>query len=99
MPMFEVTVIPVGVEGPSISRFVSGFRSKRSKASGLPFQLTPMGTCLIASYARLAEVLEKIHQRFKGEGVVRIATTIKVDNRPTRNLLSRGKSGRSQDEY
>lgn len=90
MPMFEVSVVPVGVEGPSISRFVR-MAFEEIKGSGLPYRLSPMGTCVIATYAQLFPVLEKIHGQFRSAGVMRVATTIKVDDRFDRELTFDGK--------
>jgi uncharacterized protein (TIGR00106 family) len=90
MPMFEVSIVPVGVEGPSISRHVK-VAIEEIRASGLQFQLSPMGTCIIASYAQLAPVLEKIHRRFREMGVMRVTTTIKVDDRFDKELTFEGK--------
>jgi len=90
MPMFEITIIPVGVEGASISRYVK-VSLEEIKASGLPFQVTPMGTCVIGTYAQVTPVLEKIHARYRAMGVNRVSTGIKVDDRFDKVLTFEGK--------
>lgn len=90
MPMFEVSVVPIGVKGASISRFVK-VSLEEIKASGLPHRLTPMGTCITGSYAQVAAVLEKIHARYQAMGVPRVSTAIKVDDRFDKDLTFDGK--------
>jgi uncharacterized protein (TIGR00106 family) len=90
MPMFEVTIVPLGVAGASVSRFVK-VSLEEIKASGLPHQLTPMGTCLIGTYAQVLPLLEKIHARYRAMGVDRVSTSIKVDDRFDKALTFEGK--------
>ena len=90
MPMFEVTVIPIGSGSPSISRFVKT-ALEEIKASGLEHRVTPMGTCIIGTYAQVFPVLQSIHSKLQSMGVRRIATTIKVDDRFDKELTFDGK--------
>ena len=90
MPMFEVSVVPLGVAGESISRFVK-VSLEEIAASGLPHRLTPMGTCISGSYAQVAAVLEKIHARYRAMGVPRVSASIKVDDRFDKELTFDGK--------
>ena len=90
MPMFEVSIVPIGVAGASVSRFVKVSLAE-IVASGLSHQLTPMGTCIIGTYTEVLPVLERIHARYKDLGVPRVATTIKVDDRFDKELTFEGK--------
>jgi uncharacterized protein (TIGR00106 family) len=90
MAMFEITVVPIGVAGASISRFVRA-SLEEIRASGLPHQLTPMGTCVLGTYAEVLPVLERIHARFRAMGADRVSTSIKVDDRCDKALSFEGK--------
>lgn len=90
MPMFEVTVVPIGAAGASVSRFVK-ISLEEIRASGLHHQLAPMGTCIIGTYAQVLPVLERIHARCRAMGADRVSTSIKVDDRFDKELTFEGK--------
>ncbi len=84
MILVEFSMTPLG-KGESVSEFVSRSLDIIDK-SGLPYRLTPMGTCLEGEWDEVFAVIERCYRRMS-EDCDRITTSIKVDHR-------KGKSGR-----
>ena len=79
--LFEFSVVPVGTESPSVSKYVA-LAVREIEKSGVKHQLTPMGTVFEAkSLAEGFEVISKVHEALFSAGVKRIVTSIKIDDR------------------
>ena len=84
MVLLEFSMSPLG-KGESVSQYVA--RSLDIiDASGLPYQLTPMGTILEGEWGEVMAVVEQCYERMRRD-CPRITCSIKVDARE-------GKSGR-----
>ena len=80
MAIVEVSVVPIGTKTPSLSRYVAEAIRVLEK-EGLNYELTSMGTIIEGDLDRILRVVGKMHQAaFNGE-VLRVVTTIKIDDR------------------
>jgi uncharacterized protein (TIGR00106 family) len=80
MAVAEVSIIPLGVPGTSLSTHVARVLSVL-KESSLQFELTAMGTIITGDVEEILQVLRKMHEScFSGE-VNRVLTQIKIDDR------------------
>lgn len=90
MPMFEITILPVGTNSTSLSKYVK-ISYQEIKKSGLRFQLTPMGTCIIGEFNEVFRLVERIHNKFAMLGIERISTHIKIDDRRDKKITFESK--------
>jgi uncharacterized protein (TIGR00106 family) len=80
MAVAEISIIPLGVPGTSLSAHVARVL-KVLKESSLQFELTAMGTIITGDLEEILQVLRKMHEScFSGE-VNRVLTQIKIDDR------------------
>jgi len=84
MVLLEFSMSPLG-KGESVSEYVA--RSLDIiDASGVPYQLTPMGTILEGEWDQVMAVVQRCYERMRAD-CPRITCSIKIDARE-------GKSGR-----
>ncbi|MEH7414142.1 MTH1187 family thiamine-binding protein [Neobacillus drentensis] len=84
MAIVDVTVIPVGTETPSVSKYVASVQRvlRNYEAEGkIKFQLTPMNTIIEGELPVLFEVIQAMHEIPFSEGIKRVATSIRIDDR------------------
>lgn len=84
MAIIDVTVIPIGTETPSVSSYVASVQKvlrKYEEAGKIRFQLTPMNTIIEGELPVLFEVIQAMHEVPFKEGIQRVATTIRIDDR------------------
>lgn len=84
MAIVDVTVIPVGTETPSVSKYVASIQKilKSYEAEEkIKFQLTPMNTIIEGDLPILFEVIQAMHEVPFSEGIKRVATSIRIDDR------------------
>jgi uncharacterized protein (TIGR00106 family) len=82
--IIDVTVIPVGTETPSVSKYVASVQKvlkKYEEEGKIRFQLTPMNTIIEGDLALLLEVVQAIHEQPFKEGIQRVCTSIRIDDR------------------
>ena len=80
MAIVEVSIIPLGVPGTSLSGHVARVL-KVLQNSSLHFELTAMGTIISGDLDEILQVLKTMHEScFSGE-VTRVLTQIKIDDR------------------
>ncbi len=83
MPIFELSVVPVGTGSPSVSRYVQA-AVKLVRESGLDYSVGAMGTCVQGDWDRVVALVKEIHETLARMGCQRILTTLKVDDRRDR---------------
>ena len=85
MVVAEITVVPVGTDGPSVSRYVkAAFESLQ--ASGLECRLDPMGTTVEAESAgEVYDALRQAQEALFEMGLQRVYTVVKMDDRRDRD--------------
>ncbi|HDB3879705.1 TPA: MTH1187 family thiamine-binding protein [Staphylococcus aureus] len=84
MAIVDVVVIPVGTEGPSVSKYIADIQKKLQeyKAMGkIDFQLTPMNTLIEGELSDVLEVVQVIHELPFDKALSRVCTNIRIDDR------------------
>ncbi|WP_202809363.1 MTH1187 family thiamine-binding protein [Staphylococcus equorum] len=84
MAIVDVVVIPVGTDGPSVSKYIAEIQTKLKeyKAQGkIDYQLTPMNTLIEGDLKDLLEVVQAIHELPFDKGLDRVCTNIRIDDR------------------
>ncbi len=76
----DVSVVPIGTGSTSVSRFVCEVL-KVIRASGLKYQVGPMGTSLEGDWDTVFKTIRQMHEVCFKMGAGRLLTTIKVDDR------------------
>jgi uncharacterized protein (TIGR00106 family) len=81
MAIAEVSVVPLGTKTPSVSQYVARAVKALEQQKGIEYQMTPMGTVIEGDLDRILAVVKRMHEAVLVEGVVRVLTTIKIDDR------------------
>lgn len=84
MAIVDVTVIPIGTSSPSVSTYVADLQKvlEQYKAEGkINYQLTPMNTIIEGELPVLFQVIQAIHEVPFKNGIQRVATNIRIDDR------------------
>ncbi|MDO8635501.1 MAG: MTH1187 family thiamine-binding protein [Dehalococcoidia bacterium] len=80
MAIIEVSVMPLGTKTPSIGQYVAEAIHVLEKEK-INYELTSMGTVIEGDVDRILSVVGKMHQAAFAGGVLRVVTTIKIDDR------------------
>ncbi|MGD6803955.1 MTH1187 family thiamine-binding protein [Rossellomorea vietnamensis] len=84
MAIVDVTVIPIGTATPSVSDYVAQLQKilkKHEEQGTISFKLTPMSTLIEGELSDLFRVVQEIHEAPFNEGIQRVATNIRIDDR------------------
>jgi uncharacterized protein (TIGR00106 family) len=81
MAIAEISVVPLGTKTPSVSQYVAGAIKVLEKEKDIKYELTAMGTILEGDLDRILAVVRKMHEETFGEGIARVLTTVKIDDR------------------
>ena len=81
MAIAEISVVPLGTKTPSVSQYVARAVKVLEREKDIRYEMTAMGTIIEGDLDRLLAVAKKMHEGIFGEGVVRVLTTIKIDDR------------------
>lgn len=77
----ELTIIPVGTSGTSLSKYIAVAVEALNK-NGIKYELTGMGTLLECdSMETLFNAINDAHEAVFNAGIERVATSIKIDER------------------
>ncbi len=85
MAIVDVTIVPLGTKSTSISPYVSECHRVLNQQTLVKYQLTPMGTVLEGDLNDILEIIKIMHETPFIEGAMRVATTIKIDDRRDKN--------------
>ncbi|MGX1263754.1 uncharacterized protein (TIGR00106 family) [Rossellomorea marisflavi] len=94
MAIVDVTVIPIGTESPSVSSYVADLQKilKQYESEGkIRYQLTPMNTIIEGELPVLFQVIQDIHESPFQQGIQRVATNIRIDDRRDKVSTMEGK--------
>ena len=91
MAIVEVSIVPVGTGTPSVSRYVAGAVQVLQGEKNIRYELTAMGTIIEGDLERLLTLVGKMHQSAFNAGVMRVVTTVKIDERRDTTLSMVGK--------
>ena len=100
MAIVDVVVIPVGTDGPSVSKYIAEIQTKLKefKAQGkIDYQLTPMNTLIEGELKDLFEVVQAIHELPFDKGLDRVCTNIRIDDRRDKSRKMNDKVSSVQD--
>lgn len=100
MAIVDVTIIPIGTETPSVSSYVASVQKvlrNYEEAGKIRFQLTPMNTIIEGELPVLFEVIQAMHEVPFKEGIQRVATTIRIDDRRDKTRKMEDKVARVMD--
>ena len=81
MAIAEVSVVPLGTETPSVSKYVARAVKILQQEKDVKYEITPMGTIIEGDLDKILAVVRKMHEGTFGEGVARVLTTVKIDDR------------------
>ncbi len=77
----EITVIPIGTEDTSLSRYVAAAVSTLDKM-GIKYQINGLGTLIETDdVEKLFDAVKSVHEAVFAQGVQRVSTQIKIDDR------------------
>lgn len=80
----ELTIIPVGTSGTSLSKYIA-VAIAALDGTGIKYQLSGMGTLLEAETPdEIFNALKVAHEAVLKEGVNRVVTSVKIDDRRDR---------------
>jgi len=91
MAIIDVTIIPIGTESPSVSKYVAEIQRilvKWADKGEITYELTPMSTLIEGELTTLFEVVKEMHESPFLSGIERVATNIRVDDRRDRKIHS-----------
>jgi uncharacterized protein (TIGR00106 family) len=84
MAIVKVSIIPVGTGSPSLSGHIARAVKVLRQEKNLKYELTSMGTIIEGDLDNILSVIKKMHRAALAEGVVRVVTTIEIDDRQDR---------------
>ncbi|GAE24784.1 hypothetical protein JCM9140_736 [Halalkalibacter wakoensis JCM 9140] len=92
MAIVDVTIIPIGTDSPSVSKYVAEIQEVLKTYEGkITYQLTPMSTLIEGELPVLFEVIQAIHEVPFKHGLQRVATNIRIDDRRDKRATMEGK--------
>jgi len=81
MAIAEISVVPLGTKTPSVSRYVARAVKVLEQEKDMKYEITAMGTIIEGDLDRILAVVRKMHEEVFWEGVARVLTTVKIDDR------------------
>jgi uncharacterized protein (TIGR00106 family) len=92
MPIMEISVVPLGTQSPSVSKYVASCIDMLKDESSIEYVLTSMGTIIQSkSLKKLLCIAEKMHKKVLYKGAKRVVTTIMIDDRIDKKLTMKSK--------
>ena len=93
MAIAEISVVPLGTKTPSVSQYVARAVKVLEREKDIKCELTAMGTIVEGDLDRILAVVKKMHEGTFGEGVARVLTTVRIDDRRDRAQSMKEKVG------
>ena len=81
MALVEISVIPLGTPTPSVSQYIARAVKVLEGEKDIKYELTAMGTIIEGDLERVLTLARKMHEAVFNAGVMRVVTTIKIDDR------------------
>jgi len=81
MAIIDVSVIPLGTETPSVSKYVAEAIKALKDEKDVKYELTAMGTIIEGQLSHLLNLAHKMHDSAFTAGAMRVVTIIKIDER------------------
>lgn len=80
MAIAEISVVPLGTKTPSVSKYVAR-AVKVLQQEDVKYETTAMGTIVEADVDKILTIVKRMHEETFGEGVARVLTTVRIDDR------------------
>jgi len=90
MALMEITVVPLGTNSPSVSKYVTQ-AVRVLKEEGVKYELTPMATVIEGEIDKLLSIVKKMHLATFSQDVKRVVTSITIDDRRDKKPTIEGK--------
>jgi uncharacterized protein (TIGR00106 family) len=84
MAVMEVSIIPIGTGAPSLSKYVARAVEALHGEEDIKYEPTAMGTIIEGDLERLLVSVRKMHEAVFDAGVMRVVTSITIDDRRDR---------------
>ena len=81
MAVIEVSIIPLGTGTPSLSKYIARAVEALHGEEDIRYEPTAMGTIIEGDLERLLTSARKMHEAVFDAGVMRVVTTVKIDER------------------
>jgi len=81
MALVEVSIIPLGTPTPSVSQYIAKAVKVLEGEKDIKYELTAMGTIIEGDLDRVLALARKMHEAVFNAGIMRVVTTIKIDDR------------------
>ena len=91
MAMIDVSVVPVGTGGPSVSEYVAGAVRILKNEPDIKYELTAMNTVIEGDLEHLLFLVKRMHDSAFNSGIQRVVTTLRIDERRDKPLTIEGK--------
>jgi uncharacterized protein (TIGR00106 family) len=92
MAIVEVSVVPIGTASPSVSQYVAEAERVLRGAEGINYELTAMGTIIEGELDVILSLVRQMHRVvLDTQGVMRVVTTVKIDERLDKKSSISGK--------
>ena len=91
MAMIDISVVPVGTAGPSVSEFVAGAVRLLQDEPSIKYELTAMNTIIEGDLEHLLALAKRMHDSAFNSGIQRVVTTVRIDERRDKPLTMAGK--------
>lgn len=91
MAIAEIIITPLGTRTPSVSKYVARAVKVLEQEKDVKYELTSMGTIVEGDLDKILLVAKKMHEGTFDEGVARVATTVRIDDRRDTALTMKGK--------
>jgi uncharacterized protein (TIGR00106 family) len=91
MAIAEISVVPLGTKTPSVSQYVARAIKVLETQKEVKYEITAMGTIVEGDLGRILAVVRKMHGETFLEGVARVVTTVKIDDRRDKAQSMKGK--------
>ncbi|MBN1755875.1 MTH1187 family thiamine-binding protein [bacterium] len=91
MAVVQVSVVPLGTESPSLSRYVANCQKILAGYPELQHQLCPMGTVIEGDLDLILRAIREMHESPFAKGAQRVATFINIDDRRDKTITMKGK--------
>jgi uncharacterized protein (TIGR00106 family) len=91
MVVVQVTVVPLGTAGTSLSAYVKGVLKVLAKHPEIKAHVGPNGTALEGELDEIWPVIREMHEAPFAAGVQRVMTLVNVDDRRDKAATIEGK--------
>lgn len=91
MAIAEVSIIPLGTKTPSVSKYIARACRVLQDEKNIKYELTSMGTIIEGDLGEILRVVRNMHEATFGEGIMRVVTTVEIDDRRDKTLSMKDK--------